>query len=71
VCPGEGGVDVLEEYVGEVVSLVDRDQVDVLAESLVEQVGPAQCGAPKKISSSLRRRLSAARMCEIAWSRRT
>jgi len=53
VCPGEGGVDVLQEYAGEVVSLVDRDQVDVLAESLVEQVGPVSVVPPKKISSSL------------------
>jgi hypothetical protein len=48
VCPGEGGVDVLEKYVGEAVSVVDHDQVDVLAQSLVEQVGPAECGAPEE-----------------------
>jgi hypothetical protein len=37
---GEGGADVLEERAGEAVSVVDRDQVDVLAQPLVEQVGP-------------------------------
>jgi hypothetical protein len=48
VCPGEGGVDVLEKYAGEVVAVVDRDQVDVLAQSFVEQVGPAECGPPEE-----------------------
>ena len=48
MCPGEGGVDVFEQYVGEAVSVVDRDQVDVLAQSLVKQVGPAERGAPEE-----------------------
>ena len=46
--PGEGGVDVLAKCVVEAVSVAYRDQVDVLAQSLVEQVGPAECGAPEE-----------------------
>ena len=48
MCPGECGVDVLYKYVGEAVALVDRDEVYVLAQSLVEKIGPAQCGAPEE-----------------------
>ena len=49
----------------------DRDEVDVLAETGVDQVGSTERCPPKKITSSAVRSDKAARTCEIAWSRRT